>query len=116
MVEEINRKSHPTRGAWVEMKYMGIMMRKDEVEAVRAMALTIAKQYCENNNLSYDRLLKQEFALIYDTAIFAQPSGVKPDGLKNDLKTQAKPTLILNNVNGNIIIKETELTRKFLSM
>ena len=72
-----------------------IMMRKEEVSAVKAMALTIAKGYCEDNNLSYDKLLKQEFALIYDTAFFAQPSGIKPDGLKNNLETQAKPTFLM---------------------
>lgn len=81
----------------------------------RALALEVAKGYCTENGLSYAKLCQQRFNLIYDEAIFSQPSDVVPDGLRNDLATQPKPTLIIKNVDGVVTVKETEYTKQYLT-
>ena len=86
-----------------------------EKELGKAMAFEIASSYCVKNNLSVKKLKDQRFEWIYDSAFFAQPSDVIPDGLRNDRETQPKPTLIITLVNGEIVIKETEYTRKYLA-
>jgi len=71
-----------------------------------------AKEYCQNNNLSIDKLYVQEVYKI-DDIIFAQPINIKnSDGLRTDLATQPKPTLIYHIDTGEF--EETEYTRKYL--
>jgi len=90
--------------------------QKTEQELQKALALEIAKEYCEQHNLSIDKLKRQLFNIIYSSAIFAQPSDVIPDGLLNDLETQPKPTLIIKLDNNRLNVIETEHTAKYLSI
>ena len=89
---------------------------KTERETQRLLSLIVAKEYCENNGLSIEKVKGQHFFFAYDSAIFAQPSDVIPNGLCNDIDTQPKPTLIIRNQDGELMVEETELTRKILSI
>ncbi len=81
----------------------------------RALSLEVAKPFCQNNGLSFNKLKEQRFDFIYGTAIFSQPSGVEPKGLTNDKETMPLPTLIIKNINGDIIFEQTEHTQKYLA-
>lgn len=82
----------------------------------RVMAEAYAADYLKKNGLSMAKLKMQRFEIIDDMMIFAQPTGVKPDGLRNDLATRPYPTLILKlDENGNLLIETTEHTRKYLA-
>ena len=51
-----------------------------------------------------------------DQMVFAQPTGVKPDGLCNDISTRPYPTLILRlDDKGELRIEQTEYTQKYLA-
>ena len=83
---------------------------------MRAMAEICAEDYCKTNNLSVEKLKTQRFEIIVDQMIFAQPTGIKPDGLRNDIATQPYPTLILRlDEHGEIQVEPTEYTQKYLS-
>ena len=82
---------------------------------IRVIVESYVKPFCQANNLSPEKLSAQKFEIIADTIIFAQPTDVKPDGLRNDIDTQPKPTLVLQlNSNGEIQIETTECTEKYL--
>ena len=82
----------------------------------RAMAEACAENYCRANGLSLEKLKAQRFEVIMDQMIFAQPTGVKPDGLCNDIATRPYPTLILRlDDKGELCIEQTEYTRKHLA-
>ena len=86
-----------------------------ELALHKAMALEIAGKYCDAHNLSTEKLDKQKFFLAYETATFAQPSDVEPNGLLNDIETVPKPTLILKLNSDGLVVEETEYTRKYLA-
>ena len=90
--------------------------RKMENDLQKALALEAAKDYCKKNNLSLEKLKKQKFQIVYDSAIFAQPNNIIPNGLCNDLATQPKPTLIVKNNDLGLIVEQTEYTQKYLSL
>lgn len=80
------------------------------------MAEYCAEAYCKANNLSVEKLRLQRFEIIAGQMIFVPPTGVKPDGLRNDLDTQPYPTLILRlDSHGEIQIETTEHTRRYLT-
>ncbi|MGN0468922.1 MAG: hypothetical protein ACI4GY_09385 [Acutalibacteraceae bacterium] len=81
----------------------------------RALSLEVAKPFCKSNGLSFDKLKKQRFDFIYGTAIFSQPSGVEPKGLTNDKETMPLPTLIIKNIDGEIVFEQTEYTEQYLA-
>lgn len=82
---------------------------------LRAMAEACAESYCNANGLSLEKLRAQRFEVIMDQMVFAQPTGVKPDGLRNDIATRPYPTLTLRlDDKGEIKIEQTEYTRKYL--
>lgn len=89
--------------------------QKEQERLQHAVSLELAKDYCQNNGLSFDKLKGQEFYWIYGEAIFAQPSGVKPEGLTNDRETMPLPTLIIKLDNNELKIEQTEHTKKYLS-
>ena len=89
--------------------------RRSEKDLQRLMALRISESYCAEQGLSFDKLKNQMFDFFNGAAWFLQPSGVTPKGLTNDKETMPKPTLIIRNVNGNIVIEQTENTQKYLS-
>lgn len=71
------------------------------------------KEYCLKNGISTDKLDKQEKRLINKSFIVAQPIELSnSDGLKTDLLSQPKPTLIYNIDSGQIT--ETEYTNLYL--
>ena len=88
--------------------------RKETQQLIRFLALEQARGYCEKYKLSFSKLEKQRFDVILGSAIFSQPSGIKPDGLANDKATMPFPTLIIQFDGGKITINATEYTEKFL--
>ncbi len=81
----------------------------------KLVALQAVSEYCRSNGLSLAKLKDQKFYIFEDCMIFAQPSDVKPDGLRNDLATQPRPTLVLKEGSGGLQIEATEHTRKYLA-
>jgi len=83
---------------------------------IKVIALEAAGRYCAENGLSLEKLKAQKCEIVENVMIFAQPTGVKPDGLRNDLATRPYPTLILKlDEKGNLLIETTEHTRKYLA-
>ena len=71
------------------------------------------KKYCVEKGYSLDKLALQQTFLIYDNFIVAQPVKLpKHDGLRTDLATQPKPTLIYDITSDKIT--ETEYTNIYL--
>lgn len=71
------------------------------------------KKYCLEKGLSLDKLNNQEKYLINNSFMVAQPIKIaNSDGLRTDLETQPKPTLIYNVNTGQIT--ETEFTDLYL--
>ena len=91
-------------------------MQKEQEKLQRAFALEYAKQYCADNELSWDKLKGQQFYSIYGEAFFAQPSDIEPKGLTNDMETMPKPTLIIKMSDEKLIIEQTEHTHKYLAV
>ena len=77
------------------MKYMEkTNQRKMEKELQKALAIAYVTPFCLENNLSLEKLQLQRCILSCNECAFAQPSGVKPNGLVND----ALRTLLLYKV------------------
>ena len=93
----------------------GNPQKQFEYTLLRTMALNLAKQYCEDNQLSYEKLSKQRFDILYDIASFSQPSDVKPNGLLNDMATMPFPTLVIKTKDDEIVFEQTEYTQKYLA-
>ncbi len=81
----------------------------------RALALEFVSGYCKENNLSIDKLKKEEFYLMYNECAFAHPSDIEPNGLLNDMETLPKVTLLIRHEDNILSIEQTEYTQKFLS-
>ncbi len=92
-----------------------INQRKMESELQKALAIEFVRIYCKDNNLSIGKLKKERFYLTYNECIFAHPSSVKPDGLRNDMETLPNVTLVIKYENELLSIRQTEYTKKFLS-
>lgn len=88
---------------------------KMEREIQKALAIEFVRDYCEQNNISIDKLKNERFNLSYNECVFAHPSDVKPDGLRNDMETMPKVTLVVKYENGMLSIEQTEYTKDFLS-
>ena len=80
----------------------------------KALALQASSEYCKKHGLSEDKLGRQRLYFIGDTAIFAAPSNVEPDGLKNDIATQPLPVLIVEVNDGALVFRQTEHTQEYL--
>lgn len=71
------------------------------------------RRYCIENGLSIDKFDGQVKCLINKSFIAAQPIKIQnSDGLRTDLATQPKPTLIYDVETG--LISETEYTNLYL--
>ena len=82
----------------------------------RAMAEAVVAGYCKEHNLSLEKLKTQRFETIADMMMFAQPTGIQPDGLRNDIETRPYPTLVIKLDNsGQLLIEETQHTAKYLA-
>lgn len=91
-----------------------INQRKMEREFQRALAIEYSKKYCLNEKLSIEKLSREEFYFSCNECVFAHPSEIKPDGLKNDIETQPKATLVIKYEKGELFIEQTEYTKEFL--
>lgn len=83
------------------------------------VASRIAENYCEKNKLSIPKLKAQKVIEIGDSVIFAQPTNVTAKkvalaGLKRDVETQPKPTLILKRTGSGYAVEETKHTNIYL--
>lgn len=88
---------------------------KDNTRSLqKALALEYAKQYCAQRGLSNEKLKAQRLEFINGAAIFAQPSGITPNGLLNDIATQPFPTLVIKLIDGKLTFETTEHTDKYL--
>ena len=82
----------------------------------RAMAEAVVAEYCKEHGLSLEKLKTQRFEAIADMMMFAQPTGIQPDGLRNDIETRPYPTLVIKlDSAGHLFIEETPHTAKFLA-
>lgn len=63
---------------------------------------------------SLEKLKAQRFELSYHECGFFQSSDTTALGLLNDQETMPKATLIIKNENGELVICETEYTKKYL--
>lgn len=63
---------------------------------------------------SLEKLKAQRFELSYHECGFFQSSDTTALGLVNDQETMPKATLIIKNENGELVICETEYTKKYL--
>jgi len=94
---------------------MQIMIgRKNNGNIQRALALEVAKPFCKENGFSFEKLEKQRVIVMNDSVVFAAPSNVKPDGLRNDIATQPIPTILVKIEDGGIVCEATEHAKKYL--
>lgn len=110
---------------WAGLKYLEVTKMSEPTVRVqrasgiqgleKALALQASSEYCKKHGLSEDKLSKQLLHFIDNTAIFAAPSNVTPDGLRNDIATQPLPVLIIEVNDGALVFKQTEYTRKYLA-
>lgn len=74
-----------------------------------------AREYCIENGLDTESLDKQLVYAINGKVIFAQPSNQETLGLKMDIITQPKPTLVVERSQNGYIVDKTDYTSQFLS-
>jgi len=91
-----------------------INQRKMEREFQKALAIEYVKEYCEENNLSVEKLQNQRFTLVCNECAFEQPSDIKSNELIIDGEPRPQITLIIKYENQKLKIEETEYTRDFL--
>ncbi len=84
------------------------------LETQKSCALAMAEEYCRKNGMSYDRLKSQRFERLCNFWCFLQPSDVEPQGLKNDMETIPKVTLILKVKDEKFCFEQTEHTAEYL--
>lgn len=74
-----------------------------------------ARKYCLDNGLDTKSLDKQFVYVINDKVIFAQPSSHRTSGLRRDISTQPKPTLVVEMSQKGYTVNKTDYTGQFLS-
>ena len=80
---------------------------------MKELCMKKIKKYCLDNGISLEKLETQESLLINTSFIVAQPIKIEnSDGLRTDLATQPKPTLIYDITSDKIT--ETEYTNIYL--
>lgn len=87
---------------------------KEEKSLQRLLAIEYVKDYCMQKGFSLEKLKAQRFELSYHECGFFQSSDTTALGLVNDQETMPKATLIIKNENGELVICETEYTKKYL--
>lgn len=75
-----------------------------------------AREYCKKNGLDEKLLDSQSVYFINGKIIFAQPSMVKANGLRNDRDTQPIPTLVVEKKESNFCIQPTDYTVSVLGI
>ena len=90
--------------------------RPGGIEGVeKAMAIHTVEKYCDDHNLSVEKLGKLIFDVSDNVAMFMAPSEVKPNGLLNDLTSQPRPVLEIEAIDGKLLIRQTEHTAKYIA-
>ena len=82
----------------------------------KTMALHTVEKYCAENGLSVDKLRGLIFDISDNVAMFMAPSEVKPNGLLNDMASQPRLVLAIEDMNGNLQIRQTEYTSKYIAI
>ena len=90
------------------------MQQQDNQNLRKAMAVELAREYCKKHGYALDKLQSQRYLELPSCVCFAQPSGVKPNGLMNDRETMPFPTLVIKLVDGQLAFETTEHTDKYL--
>lgn len=95
---------------------MGMITKTaEETKLQKALAFEFAKDYCQKNNLSLEKLKNQKIEIVRSVLFFAQPSDKNPDGLRNDMETLPIPTLIITMDGEDLKIEQTEHTKTYLA-
>lgn len=81
----------------------------------KTMALHSVEKYCTDHNLSVDKLRGLIFDVSDNVAMFMAPSEIKPNGLTADIATQPRLVLAIEDMNGNLHIRQTEHTSKYIA-
>lgn len=84
------------------------------MEKHKSQALALAEKYCRENGISYAKLKEQRFECLDNFGCFLQSSEIEPQGLKNDMATMPKITLIFKIENGKVSFEQTEYTEKYI--
>ena len=95
------------------MKYVSKQCRERELQ--KALALEFVRGYCEEKGYSLKKLSCQNFEMMYEECAFFHKSNVQQFGLKNDMDTLPQIVLAIKLVNGDLIIEETQYTKKYIS-
>ena len=84
------------------------------MEKHKSQALALAEKYCRENGISYAKLKEQRFECLDNFGCFLQSSEIEPQGLKNDMATMPKITLIFKIENGKVSFEQTEYIEKYI--
>ena len=95
----------------VSIRGRGVRMRSQHSKIDIDNAKRIAREYCIHHGLNIRSLEKQLIYVINGKTIFAQPSQCRANGLREDLDTQPKPTLIVEKSSRGYIVHTTEYTK-----
>ncbi len=90
-------------------------MTKENIALQKALAKEYAISYCKKKGYSIDKLSKQRIDIVMGRIVFSQPSGIKPQGLLNDMDTIPTPTLVISFNGKELSIEETEHANRYLS-
>ena len=82
----------------------------------KTMALRTVEKYCADHGLSVDKLRSLIFDISDNVAMFMAPSEIKPNGLLNDMASQPRLVLAIEDMNGDLHIRQTEYTSKYIAM
>lgn len=96
------------------MRQETISQQREAYDLRKEMALQLASEFCGSHGYSSKRLQAQRYCELPGCVCFAQPSGVKPNGLMNDKETMPLPTLIIKLVDGKLVFETTEHSDKYL--
>lgn len=96
------------------MRNESYLQHQKDQDLHKVMALELAKGFCSKHGYNLKKLQAQRYIELPSCICFAQPTGVKPDGLRNDIATQPLPTLLVKLVNGELTFETTEHTDKYL--
>ena len=81
----------------------------------KVMALQTVERYCNDHNLSVEKLGKLIFDISDNVAMFMAPSEIIPNGLLDDMTSQPRLVLKIEDADGKLVIKQTEHTAKYIA-
>lgn len=87
-----------------------------ERELQKALALEFVKEFCKQKGYSLEKLSCQKFEVSYDECAFFHNSDIPQQGLTNDIETLPQIVLLIKLVNGNLLVEETQYTKKYICL